>query len=93
MAIELYNNHSLTKLYSICYWMILLILNIIKLLFNNHAQVSNYVRIFLMASLIMLSASAALIGNMHLFSDAMASGKHSDKNYKYQEDEKKYYSD
>ena len=47
---------------------------------------------FLMASLIMLSASAALIGNMNLFSDAMASGKHSDKNYKYQEDEKNYYS-
>ena len=46
-----------------------------------------------MASLIMLSVSAALIGNMNLFSDAMASGKHSDKNYKYQEDEKKYYSD
>ena len=48
---------------------------------------------FLMASLIMLSVSAALIGNMNLFSNAMASGKHSDKNYKYQEDEKKYYSD
>jgi hypothetical protein len=48
---------------------------------------------FLMASLIMLSVSAALIGNMNLFSDAMASGKHSDKNYKYQEDEKNYYSD
>ena len=46
-----------------------------------------------MASLIMLSVSAALIGNMNLFSDAMASGKHSDKNYKYQEDEKNYYSD
>jgi len=47
---------------------------------------------FLMASLIMLSVSAALIGNMNLFSDAMASGKHSDKNYKYQEDEQNYYS-
>ena len=47
---------------------------------------------FLMASLLMLSVSAALIGNMNLFSDAMASGKHSDKNYKYQEDEKNYYS-
>ena len=48
---------------------------------------------FLMASLIMLSVAAALIGNMNLFSDAMASGKHSDKNDKYQEDEKNYYSD
>ena len=48
---------------------------------------------FLMASLIVLSASAILIGNMNLFSDVMASGKHSDKNYNYQEDEKNYYSD
>lgn len=48
----------------------------------------------LMASLIMLSTVGAIpIGNMNLFSDAMASGKHSDKNYKYQEDEKKYNSD
>jgi hypothetical protein len=46
-----------------------------------------------MASLIMLSVSAALIGNMNLFSDAMASGKHSDKNDKSQEYEKSYYSD
>ena len=54
---------------------------------------ANILGFFLMASLIMLSVSAALIGNMNLFSDAMASGKHSDKNYKYQEDEKNYYSD
>ena len=47
----------------------------------------------LMASLIVLSVSAALIGNMNLFSDAMASGKNSDKDDKYQEDEKNYYSD
>ena len=46
-----------------------------------------------MASLIVLSALAIPMGNMNLFSDAMASGKHSDKNYKYQEDEKSYYSD
>ena len=37
---------------------------------------------FLMATLIMLSVSAALIGNMNIFQNAMASGKHSDKNYK-----------
>ena len=53
---------------------------------------ANMFGFFLMASLLMLSVSAALIGNMNLFSDAMASGKHSDKNYKYQEDEKNYYS-
>ena len=48
-----------------------------------------------MASLIVLSTVAAAIpmGNMNLFSDAMASGKHSDRNYNYQEDEKNYYSD
>jgi hypothetical protein len=33
-----------------------------------------------MASLIMLSALAISMGNMNLFSDAMASGKYSDKN-------------
>jgi hypothetical protein len=53
---------------------------------------ANMLGFFLMASLITLSVSAALIGNMNLFSDAMASEKHSDKNYKYQEDEKNYYS-
>ena len=48
----------------------------------------------LMASLIMLSVSAASIGNMNLLSDAMASEKHSDKNDNYyQEYEKSYYSD
>ena len=46
-----------------------------------------------MASLIMLSVSAALIGNMNLFSDAMASGKHSDKNDNYQEYENYYSQD
>ena len=49
---------------------------------------ANMFGFFLMASLIMLSVSAALIGNMNLFSDAMASGKHSDKNDNYQEYEK-----
>ena len=48
---------------------------------------------FLMASLIMLSVSEALIGNMNLFSDAMASGKHSDKNDNYQEYENYYSQD
>ena len=48
----------------------------------------------LMASLIMLSISAASIGNTNLLSDAMASEKHSDKNDNYyQEYEKSYYSD
>ena len=46
-----------------------------------------------MASLIMLSALAIPMGNMNLFSDAMASGKHSDKNDNYQEYDKSYYSD
>ena len=46
-----------------------------------------------MASLIVLSTVAsASIGNTNLFENAMASGKHSDKNYKYQEEEKNYYS-
>jgi hypothetical protein len=44
-----------------------------------------------MASLIMLSALAIPMSNMNLFSDAMASGKHSDKNDNYQEYEN-YYS-
>jgi len=47
---------------------------------------------FLMASLIMLSTVGAIpMGNMNLFSDAMASGKHSDKNDNYQ-DYENYYS-
>ena len=58
------------------------------MLFNNHVKSANKFGFFLMASLIMLSVSAALIGNMNLFSDAMASGKHSDKNDNYQEYEK-----
>ncbi len=46
----------------------------------------------LMASLIMLSTIGAIpMGNMNLFLDAMASGKHSDKNDNYQEYES-YYS-
>jgi len=45
-----------------------------------------------MASLIMLSTVGAIpMGNMNLFSDAMASGKHSDKNDNYQ-DYENYYS-
>lgn len=48
---------------------------------------------FLMASLIVLSVSASLIGNMNIFPNVLASGKHSDKDYKYQEDERNYYSD
>ena len=47
----------------------------------------------LMASLIMLSALAIPMGNMNLFSDAMASGKHHDKYDNYQEYDKSYYSD
>ena len=48
---------------------------------------------FLIASLIMLSTvGAAPIGKVNLFSDAMASGKHSDKNDKSQEYEKSYYT-
>ena len=49
--------------------------------------------LFLMASLIMLSAVASIpMGNMNLFSDAMASEKHSDKNNNYKEYQS-YYSD
>ena len=33
------------------------------------------------------------MGNMNIFQDAMASGKHPDKNDNYQEYEKSYYSD
>ena len=54
---------------------------------------ANMFGFFLMSSLIMLSVSAALIGNMNLFSDAMASGKHSDKNDNYQEYESYYSQD
>jgi len=49
--------------------------------------------ISLMASLIMLSALAIPMSNMNLFSDAMASGKHSDRYDNSQEYEKSYYSD
>ena len=47
-------------------------------------------RLYLMASLTVLSMVVAAIpmSNMNLFSDAMASGKHSDKNDNYQEYEK-----
>jgi hypothetical protein len=47
--------------------------------------------LFLMASLIMLSASAASLGSINLFSNAMATEKHTDKNDKFQEYES-YYS-
>jgi hypothetical protein len=48
----------------------------------------------LMASLIMLSTVGAIpMGNMNLFSDAMASGKHSDKNDNYQQYESYYSQD
>ena len=51
-------------------------------------------RLYLMASLIMLSTVAAgiPIGNMNLFSDAIASEMHSDKYDNSQEYEKSYYS-
>jgi len=49
--------------------------------------------ISLMASLIMLSALAIPMSNMNLFSDAMASGKHSDKNDNYKEYENYYSQD
>ena len=45
----------------------------------------------MVASLIMLSTSPIVVIPMDstkLFQNAMESGKHSDKNYKYQEDEK-----
>jgi hypothetical protein len=50
--------------------------------------------LFVMASLIVLSTVTVTIpmGNMNLFSDAMALGKHSDKNDNYQQYES-YYSD
>jgi hypothetical protein len=48
-------------------------------------------RLFLMASLIMLSTVTATIPI--LFSDAIASGKNSDKNDNYQQYEESYYSD
>ncbi len=50
--------------------------------------------LYLMASLLMLSTITATIpmGSINLFSDAMASEKHSDKNDNYQEYEKSYYS-
>ena len=50
--------------------------------------------LFLMASLIMLTVSilvAIPMDSTKLFQNAMESGKHSDKNYKYQENEKNYY--
>jgi hypothetical protein len=52
-------------------------------------------RLFLIASLIVLSTVTAAIpmGNINLFQNAMASEKHSDKNDNSQEYEKSYYSD
>ena len=51
--------------------------------------------ISLMASLIVLSTVTATIpmGNMNIFQDALASGKHSDRYDNYKEYEKSYYSD
>ena len=49
--------------------------------------------LYLTASLVVLSALAIPIGNMNLFSNAMASGKNHDKNDNYQEYDKSYYSD
>jgi hypothetical protein len=49
--------------------------------------------LYLMASLIVLSALAIPMGNMNLFSDVMASGKNHDKYDNYQEYDKSYYSD
>ena len=74
--------------------MIRLILNIIKKLVNNMIKSAYKFGLYLMASLIVLSTVAATIpmSNMNLFSDAMASGKHSDKNDNYKEYES-YYSD
>ena len=46
-----------------------------------------------MASLIVLSTLAIPMSNMNLFSDAMASGKHSDKNDNYKEYENYYSQD
>ena len=68
--------------------MILPILNIIRKLVNNMHKSAYKFGFVLMASLIMLSTVGAIpVGNMNLFSDAMASGKHSDKNDNYQEHE------
>ena len=71
--------------------MILRILNIITKLVNKYVQVSIQVKTFLMASLIMLSTVIAAIPM--LFSDAIASGKNSDKYDNYQKYEESYYSD
>ena len=52
--------------------------------------------LFLMAPLIMLTASTVVAIQMDstkLFQNAMESGKHSDKNYKYQDEKNYYYSD
>ncbi len=50
--------------------------------------------LYLMASLIVLSTVGAIpMGNMNLFSDAIASEKHSDRYDNSQDYEKNYYSD
>ena len=49
-----------------------------------------------MAPLIMLTASTVVaiqIDSTKLFQNAMESGKHSDKNYKYQDEKNYYYSE
>ena len=66
--------------------------NIIKMLLNKHYKSAYKFGLYLMASLIVLSALAIPMGNMNLFSDAIASGKNHDKYDNYQEYEK-YYSD
>ena len=73
--------------------MILPILNIIRKLVNKYVQVSIQaaykLRLYLMASLIMLTASIVVaipMNSTKLFQNAMASGKHSYKNYKYQDE-------
>jgi uncharacterized protein (UPF0303 family) len=52
--------------------------------------------LFLMASLIMSTVSilvAIPMNSKKLFQNAMAPGKHSNKNYKYQENKNYYYDD
>ena len=73
--------------------MILPILNIIRKLVNKYVKSAYKFGLYLMASLIMLSALAIPMNNMNLFSDAMASGKNHDKYDNYQEYDKRFYSD
>ena len=70
--------------------MILPILNIIRKLVNKYVKSAYKFGLYLMASLIMLSALAIPMNNMNLFSDAMASGKNHDKYDNYQEYDKRF---